>query len=78
MSFFERYYGKFKKEKTPVRQTRTDNRLCVRLSQDTWNEIDRFMEDNGLDNLSKVIEVLLSDSLLDYRIEKQKYELSDL
>ena len=78
MSFFERYYGKHKHKTPPVRQMRTDNRLCVRLSQDTWNEIDRFMEDNGLDNLSKVIEVLLSDSLLDYRIEKQKYELSDL
>ena len=61
-----------------VRQTRKDNRLSVRLSQDTWNEIDEFKRDSGIKELSKVIEALLTDSLLDYKISKQNFELSDI
>lgn len=62
----------------PQKDYRKDNRLSCRLSQDTWNEIDEFKKDSGIKELSKVIETLLSDSLLDYKISKQKYELSDI
>lgn len=74
------YYGKHKKKKEPVRQktVRQDNRLSCRLSQDTWNEIDEFKRDSGIKELSKVIETLLSDSLLDYKISKQKFEIEDI
>lgn len=77
---FTHYYGKHKRKKKPVRQTivRQDNRLSCRLSKDTWNEIDEFIEELGDNNLSNVIETLLSDSLLDFKIAKQKYELSDI
>lgn len=73
------YYGKHKKKKEPVRQNivRHDNRLSVRLSQDTWSEIDEFKRDSGL-NLSQTIETLLSDSLLDYKISKQQFEIEDI
>jgi hypothetical protein len=57
---------------------RQDNRLSCRLSKDTWSEVYEFMKDLGTDNLSNAIETLLSDSLLDYKIAKQKYELSDI
>ena len=74
------YYGKHKRKSEPGRQkiVRHDNRLSCRLSQDTWNEIDEFMRDSGINNLSSVIETLLTDSLLDYKIEKEKFELSGL
>lgn len=77
---FTRYYGKHKRKTEPVRQitVRHDNRLSCRLSQDTWNEIDEFKRDSGINNLSTIIETLLSDSLLDYKIEKQKYEIGDI
>lgn len=80
---FRGYYGKHKRKSSPVRQVsagqkRKDNRLSCRLSDDTWNEIDEFMQYNGLDNLSGTIECLLSDSLLDWKIAKQNYELSDI
>ena len=77
---FTRYYGKHKRKNTPVRQkvVRKDNRLSCRLSGDTWNEIEGFMLDNDLDNLSNVIETLLSSELLDYKISKQKYELEGI
>jgi hypothetical protein len=77
---FTHYYGKHKRQKQSIRQTivRHDNRLSCRLSQDTWNEIDDFMDELGNNNLSNAIETLLSDSLLDYKIAKQKYELSDI
>lgn len=77
---FVGYYGKHKRKTPSVRQTtvRQDNRLSCRLSQDTWNEIDEFMSYNGLTNLSMVIETLLSDSLLDWKLAKQKYELEGL
>lgn len=78
MSDFYLYKHKRKTKELPVRQKRADNRLSCRLSDDTWNEIDGFMEDNGLDNLSNVIETLLSDSLLDYKIAKQKFELEGI
>lgn len=67
-----------RKFQEPVRQIRKDNRLCVRLSQDTWAEIDEFMAYNELKNLSMVIETLLSDSLLDWKLAKQKYELEGI
>lgn len=62
-----------------VRQTnvRQDNRLCVRLSQDTWNEIDEFMNDSGL-NLTQAVETMLTDFYLDYKKSKQEYEISDI
>jgi len=73
------YYGKHKNKKEPVRQkiVRHDNRLSVRLSQDTWNEIDEFIKESSL-NLSQTIETLLSDSLLDYKISKQQFEIEDI
>ena len=77
---FRGYYGKNKTKATTVRQriVRKDNRLSCRLSDDTWNEIDEFTEDMGIKNLSAVIETLLSDSLLNYKIAKQKYELEGI
>lgn len=77
---FIRYYGKHKRRTEPVRQkiVRHDNRLSCRLSQDTWNEIDEFKRDSGIKELSKVIETLLSDSLVDYKISKQKFELEGI
>jgi len=75
-----KYYGKHKRNKPIVRQTnvRQDNRLCVRLSQDTWNELDKFMRYNELTNLSNAVETLLTDSLLDWKETKQQYEISDI
>lgn len=77
---FSYYYHKKRQETPPVGQpsVKKDNRLCCRLSQDTWTEIDEFMEDNGLTNLSNTVETLLSDSLLDYKIEKYKKELEGI
>lgn len=76
---FTHYYGKHKRKIEPVRQTtvRRDNRLSVRLSQDTWNEVEAFMADSSL-NLTQTVETLLSDSLLDYKLSKQQYEISDI
>lgn len=73
------YYGKHKHKKESVRQStvRHDNRLSVRLSQDTWNEIKEFMADSSL-NLTQTVETLLTDSLLDYKLSKQQYEISDI
>lgn len=77
---FRGYYGKHKKKKGSVRQqiVRQDNRFSGRFSQDTWKEIYEFMDDNDLDNISNVVETLLSDSLLDYKISKQQFELDGI
>lgn len=76
---FTHYYGKHKRKPTTVRQekVRYDNRLCVRLSQDTWNEINEFMEDSGL-TLTQAVETMLTDSYLDFKTSKQQYEISDI
>lgn len=74
------YYGKHKRKNESVRQitVRHDNRFSGRFSQDTWKEIYEFMDDNDLNNVSNVVETLISDSLLDYKISKQQFELKGI